>query len=106
MASITIFIPDKRRKEILDALSRFKQSAEISSGCIACQITRDLYRRNMICYIEEWQTREDLEKHIHSSNYRQLLEIIESSEQKPEIKFLSISKVEGLEVVKTVRISR
>jgi quinol monooxygenase YgiN len=105
MASIKIYIPNKRRKEILDALFRFKQTTEISNGCIGCQIARELDGKNAIIYLEEWQTREDLERHIHSPQYRQLLEIIESSEQKPEIKFLTIDKIEGLEVVKTVRIS-
>lgn len=73
---------------------------------MGCHISRDLDKRNMIFYWEEWQSREDLERHIRSPKYRQLLEIIELSAQKPEIKFLTITKTEGLEVVERVRISR
>jgi len=106
IATIKIILPNKRRKEILEALCRFKQSAEISYGCIRCQITRDVDKQNIITYSEEWQSREDLERHIGSQKYWQLLEIIELSAQAPEIKFYTISKTEGLEAVEAVRISR
>lgn len=99
-------LPSKRRKEVLDALCRFKKLAEISGGNLSCSITRDVGERNTIFYWEEWQTREDLERHLDSPKYRQLLEIIELSAQKPEIRFFTVEKMEGLEVVETVRIAR
>lgn len=106
MTIMIVVLPGSRRKEILEALRRFKQSTEISGGCIGCHISREVDKRNTIIYWEEWQTRQDLERHIHSPKYRQLLEIIELSAQKPEIKFLTITNIEGLEVVETVRIAR
>ncbi|MBN2034525.1 MAG: antibiotic biosynthesis monooxygenase [Deltaproteobacteria bacterium] len=106
MTRIKVVLPNKARKDILEALCRFKNLAEISSGCIRSYITRDVNRRNAIIYWEEWQTREDMEKHISSPNYRQLLEIIELSAQKPDINFLTVTKIEALEVIETVRISR
>lgn len=106
MTTIKFILPGKRRVEILQALGRYKKSTEIAGGCIRCHITRDVNKRNTIHYWEEWRTRQDLEKHINSSNYRQLLEIIELSAQKPEIKFLTIAKTEGLEVVETARIAK
>lgn len=54
--------------------------------------------------MEQWQNRKDLERHVQSSRYRELLEIIEQSMGKPEINFLTVSKIEGLEVVEKVRI--
>ena len=106
IATVKIVLPNKCRKEILEALCRFKQSTEISFGCLRCHITQDVDKRNTIIYTEEWQSREDLERHIRSSKYRQLLEIIELSALAPEIKFYTIAKTEGLEVVEAVRISR
>lgn len=76
----------------------------ISSGSICCSINRDVINPNTILYLEEWENREDLERHIQSSRYRELLEIIEQSMGKPEINFLTASKIEGLEVVEKVRI--
>jgi quinol monooxygenase YgiN len=106
MATIKIVLPNKRRKEILEALRRFKQSTEKSYGCIRCHLTQDVDKRNTITYSEEWQSREDLERHIRSPQYRQLLEIIELSAQEPEITFQTIAKTEGLEVVEAIRISQ
>lgn len=76
----------------------------ISSGSICCNINRDVINHNAILYMEQWQNRKDLERHVQSSRYRELLEIIEQSMGKPEINFLTVSKIEGLEVVEKVRI--
>ena len=101
---IKIVLPPNHKKEVLDALKSFKRFAEISSGSICCNVSRDVNNRDMVIYFEEWQNREDLERHIQSTKYRELLEIIEQSMGKPEIDFLTVSKIEGLEVIKKVRI--
>ena len=105
MTSIKIILPRKHKKDVFEALARFKQLTEISLGCIGCHIHRDVEHPNTITYSEAWQTRQHLEEHIRSPNYRQVLEIIELSAPQPEIKFFTVSKIEGLEVVKSVRIS-
>ena len=105
MTSIKVILPGKHRKDVFEALSLFKRMTEISAGCICCHISRDVEKPNSITFSEEWQTRKDLERHIRSPNYRLLLEIIELSAQEPEIKVLTITKVEGLEVVEALRYS-
>ena len=105
MTLIKIILPVKNRKDVLEALGRFKQMTEISGGCIGCHINRDVDHPNTITYSEEWQSWNDLERHIRSPGYRHVLEIMELSAPQPEIKFISVSKIEGLEVVKRVRIS-
>jgi len=105
LSSIKVILPRKHRKEVFKALVRFKQLTEISMGCMGCHISRDIEKPNTLIYSEKWQTREDLEKHIRSPNYRLVLEIIELSSQEPEIKFFTISKIEGLEVVTCTRSS-
>lgn len=105
MSSIKVILPGKCRNDVFKALARFKQQTEISVGCIGCHIRWDVEKPNTLIYSEEWQTREDLKRHVRSSNYRLVLEIIELSVQEPEIKFFTVSKIEGLEVVKNARIS-
>ena len=103
MTMIKVNLPDKCREEVLDALKRFSQFTEISSGSICCNINRDVINHDTILYLEEWQNREDLERHIQSPKYRELLEIIEQSMGKPEINFLTVSEIEGLELVQKLR---
>jgi quinol monooxygenase YgiN len=102
---LKIVLPNKRRQEVLEALHQFKKLAEISFGCVRCHITQDVDKPDTIIYSEEWECRDALEKHIRSSKYRHLLEIIELSAQAPEIKFYTVSKTEGLEVVEAIRFS-
>lgn len=103
MTMIKVNLPDRSREVVLDALKSFSQFTEISSGCICCKINRDVINHDTILYLEEWQNREDLERHIQSRKYRELLEIIEQSMGKPEINFLTVSKIEGLELIQKLR---
>lgn len=103
MTMIKIKLPATRETEILDALKSFIHFTEISSGSICCNIKRDVNNDNEILYMEKWQEREDLERHIQTARYRELLEIIEQSIGKPEINFFTVSEIEGLELIQKLR---
>ena len=54
-------------------------------------------------YVEEWESRENLERHIKSDPYRIILSLMELSGEPPEIKINTISKTEGLEAIEAIR---
>ena len=57
---------------------------------------------NML-FVEEWSSREEYEHHIRSDTFRIILSLIDLSDEAPLIKLNTISKTEGLEVIKEVR---
>lgn len=50
--------------------------------------------------VEEWSSREEYEHHIKSDTFRIILSLIDLSAEAQLIKLNTISKTEGLEVIK------
>ncbi len=51
----------------------------------------------MLALIQEWATPDDLERYLRSEDYPRLLALLESSTQRPEIWFDTITTRDGLE---------
>jgi quinol monooxygenase YgiN len=54
-------------------------------------------------YVEEWESRENLEHHIKSDLYRIILSLMELFGEPPQIKLNTISNTEGLEAIEALR---
>ena len=52
---------------------------------------------------EEWEDWPNLENHIQSDAYRSILELMELSSEKPEIKFYNTSNARGMEIIEKLR---
>ena len=72
-------------------------------GCVDCRILEDVDDETLVIYIEEWGTREHLERHIRSDRYTRLLEIIERSDEQPDIRYDTVSQHQGIELIEAVR---
>jgi len=53
---------------------------------------------------EVWRTKEDLEVHIRSDEYLNLLLVLEMALKQPEIRFDTISSSTGIETIEKARI--
>ena len=105
MITVTLDItasPEKRG-EILDILRSFLEPTRVQPGCISCRLYQDLENQNVIAYEEMWQTQADLDRHICSDNYRNILFVMEMSSESPEIKFNTISHSTGMESIEALR---
>ena len=56
-----------------------------------------------MCWEEEWRTREDLYRHIASTQYRQILAALDLASAKPEVRFEHVSDGQGMELIASVR---
>ena len=96
-ASLRIVAPEGKRVEILGVLSRLKGPTEVLAECRACRIVEDVDDINVLTYLVTWENQEDLEEHLRSDRFRQLLPYIEMSREPPEIDFSTIDEVRGIE---------
>jgi quinol monooxygenase YgiN len=56
-----------------------------------------------VLYVEEWQSRENLDHHIKSDPYRIILSLMELCSEPPQYKLNTISNSEGLETIEALR---
>jgi quinol monooxygenase YgiN len=99
----------KLRKENTNHIARsvvpLLAPTRVQPGCVSCRLYRDLDDPDALMLIEEWNSREALDHHLRSDDYRTVLEAMESSEREPELHFDTISTREGIEVVQQARIN-
>ncbi len=75
----------------------------VSRGCLKCRLFQNVLDENMVSWEEEWQTRDDLHRHIRSRLYRQILVALDLASEKPEIRFEHDSDGLGMELIASVR---
>ena len=102
IVTLRIKIPQNRRKDFLDAARLVVGPTRVQPGCISCRFYQDLEDPDAVFLVEEWETRNELEKHISSQEYRIVLSLLDMSEQQPEFKLCEISQIEGLESIEAV----
>jgi quinol monooxygenase YgiN len=96
-------IPPRKRAEALKILSSLAEQCRDILGCLSCHIYEDLQEKNVLMLKEVWMADEDLDLHIRSDGYRNLLLVLEMSLKQPEIRFDTISKSTGIETIEKTR---
>lgn len=103
IVTMRIKVPGGRRKDFLDSARLIIGPTKVQAGCISCRFYQDLGDPDAVLFVEEWESREGLDYHIKSDRYRIILSLMELSTNAPEIKFNTILKTEGMEVIEAVR---
>jgi len=102
-STIRMVIPAKKRGEALKILRSVVELCRYDPGCLSCHIYGDQLEKNVIMLEEVWRTEEDLNLHIRSEEYRNLLLVLEMALKQPEIRFDTISSSTGIETIEKAR---
>jgi quinol monooxygenase YgiN len=101
MARMTI--PFKKLDEALEILGSVVQRVRFDSGCLSCNVYRDVDSENDVMIEEIWNDEKDLASHLRSSEYQKILLVVEMASAPPEIKFYSILNATGVETIEKAR---
>ena len=101
--TLRIKVSHKRHKEVMNSARLIPGPTRIQSGCISCRLYQDLDEPDAVFLVEEWESREKLDRHFNSEQYRINLSLMEASDQFPEIQINTVSKMEGLEAIEAAR---
>jgi quinol monooxygenase YgiN len=86
--------PDNR-KEILQTFRSLLNPDQCELGCRSCRIYRDLDNDEAVIVIQEWDSRDDLDKHRRSEEFAILIGAM-SLLQKPEtVEYQVLDQIEG-----------
>ena len=103
IATIRMMIPPQKRDEALRILESLAELCRDDPGCLSCNIYRDLHDGRVLVLEEVWKTGEDLDLHLRSEEYRNLLLVLEMALEQPEIRFDTISDSTGIETIEKAR---
>ncbi|MBN1847311.1 MAG: antibiotic biosynthesis monooxygenase [Deltaproteobacteria bacterium] len=95
-------LPEKH-KEMMQTLLSMIEVVGKEKGCLSHEVSCDLEGNNVFTVIEEWETREDLDRHIRSERFSALLGTKSLLAKPSEINIHTVSLSEGVEVVNALR---
>jgi quinol monooxygenase YgiN len=92
----------ERRRDLLETMRGMMEPTRVERGCLSFRLYQDVENRNTFILIEEWETQEDLERHISKDNQRQLLTLMDLLSEQPELRFNTVSHTAGMDLIEEV----
>ena len=93
----------EKRTETMQTLLSMIEPAGKEKGCLSYDVFCDIEGKKVFNLIEEWETREDLDRHIRSERFSVLLGTKSLLAKPLEMKIHTVSRSEGVEVVNALR---
>jgi len=104
LVTLSVFAPPGRREEMVEIFWMLLGPVRVEPGCIACGLYEAPCDNDSLLYVEEWDTPEQLERHMRSARYELLLAVMESSARPPVLRYHTVSGSKGLEYLQAVRL--
>ena len=102
-ATVRMVIPPHKRLEALEILNLVAERTRVQAGCLTCRIYHDEQVEAVFMLEEVWEAQGDLDRHLRSNDYRNVLLVTEMAIEPPEIKFQTISHSAGVEIIEKAR---
>ncbi len=96
-------IPDKHQA-VLDILGYVKERLQMKRGCLESSIFQECDSDPMILYLEAWQSKMDMDRHIESDVYLRLLNAMDLCRERPDISFHEVSETKGMDWIAALRL--
>jgi len=90
--------PD-RHHDFTESIRGMLGPTRAERGCIRYCLYEDIENKNTFTLVEEWKTRDDLEKHVRSDNYQRLLELMDLLSEPCELRFSAFSQTAEMELM-------
>ncbi len=103
IATFMMELPPNKCDAALKILKSTAVQSRIRSGCLNCNIYGDIEENGLFMYRETWRSWEEMDQHLRSEVYRNLLIVLEMALKEPEIRFDIISNTTGIETIERAR---
>jgi quinol monooxygenase YgiN len=97
LATLRMVMPSEKVAEAVRILLRTAERTSVGTGCDRYRVYRDSQETNAILLEEAWNSEEELDHHLRSDDFREVLMVMEMAVEQPEIQFSTIAAVTGLE---------
>lgn len=91
------------REDVRRELAALLGEVGTTPGCQRTVLAQEAGEAERVTVVQEWATRDDLERHLRSAVFWRLLLLTESSTEPPEFSIDTITAREGLEAIARAR---
>ena len=101
--TLEIEVSPERREEVLTTLRLMMGPTEVQLGCVRCRLYLSTVNPNALTLVEEWKSEVELQNHIRSREFENILAVMDMSEGPPEIRIDKVSRRTGLDAIAALR---
>jgi quinol monooxygenase YgiN len=94
---------ENQNGEIVRLLRSLIEPTRVETGCISCGLYKDLHDPGIIVWAEEWNTQDDLERHVRSPQYKKILAAFDMSNAQPYMRFNTVVETKGMQLIAEAR---
>jgi quinol monooxygenase YgiN len=103
VCTVTITLSEPDRRKVIASLSPLLGSTRAQPGCRVCALLIDAEDPRRLVLWQEWDSQDQLARHLSSEDFRLVLAAIEMSREAPQVHFDMVEARSGLEVVEAAR---
>jgi quinol monooxygenase YgiN len=103
IVKLTMNVHPEKQKEVMQTLLSMNETVGKEKGCLCHEVFRDIEDKTVFNLIEEWETREDLDRHILSERFSVLLGTKSLLAKPLEMKIHTVSHSEGTDAINALR---
>jgi len=102
IVSLQLKVVPEKRWDVLKTIHTIIGPTTVLPGCLHCSLYSSTTNDDELILLEKWETKEALERHIRSDEFRKIIAAIETAREPPEIDFYSIASIEGMGFVEKI----
>ena len=102
-ANWKIKVPCQECSKAIKLMNKIIRKIQSAKGLISCQVYRKIDDEDTLVMIQKWESSEVMERYIRSANYRVVMELMELSNEQPEVSFETVSGTLGMKYLNAVR---
>jgi quinol monooxygenase YgiN len=84
-ATLRITVSKSKNADVMRLLRSLIGPTRVETGCLTCRLYQDVNSPNTLTWVEQWNSQEDLNKHLKSAQYNRILAALDMSDVEPEI---------------------
>jgi quinol monooxygenase YgiN len=102
-ATLRISVSNTKKEEAIRLLRSLVGPTRVETGCISCHLYQEVSDPDVVTWVEQWRTQDDLECHLRSPQYKRILAALDMSDVEPEINFDTVIETKGMHLIEEAR---
>ena len=102
-ALLRIPVSDQNKDEVIRLLRSLIGPTRAETGCISCRLYKQLNEPGPLAWVEEWETRDDLDRHLRSKRFTKILAALDMADAEPQVRFDTVVETGGMQLIEEVR---
>lgn len=96
VCTLRLLLSETDRRKVLASLQPLLGATRVQPGCRACTLLFDAEDPQRLVLWEEWDTQDQLDRHLRSEDYRLVIAAIDLSQEAPQMRFDTVATRGGL----------